>query len=486
MKRYIATAIAGAALLAAPAFAQETDLEETSAGSGLTAAETQLNDMISEASLPTEPAREADILERMSKWLNGQVWQNGGWVDDPTPVTGKMIEDQVNASGGMMVQGVGTIGASATNPNFGKLRVLAYEKALNQARIAYLLAKGQKIKSDLYSSLNGICDDTPPKYDHDLPKSQEEEILRKTLALTGAKLDRALEELGVDKAKYTQATPPQRHVMMSEAVGRQTLIRSFGELSGLMPVQTFEGFRYNKDEKVPCIGVICSVTESSRQLAQDILKLRGDFPQPKKKGFALEPYYRSIEDKLPDMFGVRRMKDADGYPVLVAFGQWSSSKQTGNATLAIRYGDLAAKQADTWARSELGLFLDSNFVYERPSEMGGMFEEAVNVFADDSVQDDSQQKVMDKISEKMLGKSEVQISGVRVLHSWSRPHPDYPNVMLYGTVVAWSPAYEKVSRNLSKPLSPSRPGVPAQSPVPASPAGAASRQSVMDMDLDDF
>lgn len=445
-------------------------------------------DLISEASKPAASNPEDDIGSRMTKWLEGLVWDDGTWVNDPNKVNGKTIEEQMRKTGGMVVQGVGIIGADATDPNFGKLRTLAYEKALNQARSTYLLSKKQDILAEIYSRLEGGNEDVP-KYQHDLPKDQQEEILRKALAVAGAKLDQELEELGVDKEKFSQASEAQRHVMMSEAVGRNAVLKSFGELSGLMPVQTFEGFRYvpELEKKVPCVGVICTVSPSSRQLAKDILSLRGDFPPSDKKGFALEPYYRSIEGKLPDMFGVRRMKDENGYPVLVAFGQWSNSKKTGNATLMLRYGDMAAKQADSWARTELALFLNSNYGFERPSEMGGEFEEAVNVFADDSVQEDNTQNVMDKISEKMQGKSFVKISGVRVLHTWSRPHPAYPNVKLYGTVVAWSPAYEQQARNLDKPLSATRSATPAAlGSVPAKAVDAASRQSEMDMDLDDF
>ena len=495
MKRTIGIAAAtfAAATLAfaqdpAPAAAAEQN-QAPEAGTPAPAASTEI-DMVAEASKPAESNPEDDIDSRMTKWLDGMIWANGAWVNDPNKVNGKAIEEQMRKTGGMIVQGVGLIGADASDPNFGKLRTLAYEKALNQARSSYLLSKKQDILVDTYSHLEG-GDDEVPKYKHDLPKSQQDEIIRKTLAVAGAKLDQELDALGVDKEKFSQASEAQRHVMMSEAVSRNAVIRSFGELSGLMPVQTFEGFRYvpELNKKVPCVGVICTVSQSSRQLAKDILSLRGDFPASDKKGFALAPYYRSIEDKLPDMFGVRRMKDENGYPVLVAFGQWSNAKKTGNATLMLRYGDMAAKQSDSWARTELALFLNSNFGFERPSEMGGVFEEAVNVFADDSTQEDNTQKVMDKISETLTGKSFVKISGVRVLHSWNRPHPAYPNVRLYGTVIAWSPAYEQQARNLDKPLSASRPSeaaAPAASAAPAKPVNAASRQSDMDMDIDDF
>lgn len=447
-------------------------------------------EMVSEASKPTSSNYEDNIEMRMDKWRDGQIWDGDSWIDDPAEVTGRMIEKQVNESGGMLVSGIGLIIVPPTHPEFGKFRTMAYEKALNAARKEYLLAKKQSIGVSTNYNVDNSGSDDDLSYKHDLPKTQLEEIARKALALTGAELDKKLEELGVDKEKYSRASEAQRHVLLTEAVGRNAVIRSFGELSGLMPVQTFEGYMIDPEtsKKTPAVGVICSVTPNSRQLAKDILHLRGDFPASTKKGIELEPYFRSIDNKLLEMFGVRRMKDENGYPVLVAFGQWSSSKRSGNPTLNLRYADLAKKQADTWARTELSLFLNSNYVFDNASEMGELYEEAVNVMSDDSIQEDNVTKIMDKISENLRGKSYVNISGVRVIRSWSKPHPDNPKLRIYGVVIAWSPAYEQAVRNLDKPLSTARPSkvMPQNSDSGKNASDIGSRQSEMIMDLDDF
>ena len=449
----------------------------------------QDTDVISDASAVRGGETPEDTIENMmDHWLDGEIWQNGKWVPDPNPANGKTISATIEKKGGSVVQGLAPISSTPENPEWGKFRVTAYEKALNIARTQYLLELKQTIQAETFSDLAQNDQEIPP-YKPNMPKSMEEELYRKTLAVAGSKLDTLLEDAGVDKKEFEQAPESQKHTLMKEAVGRRAMIKSFGKLSGLMPVQTFDGFSYDAmtKKKVRHIGVICTVTPASRQFAVDVLKGRGDLPPSEKKGQEMKPYYRSISDSLIDMFGVRRMKDENGYPVLVAFGQWSNSKKTSNPTLRMRYSQIAQKQADTWARTELSLFLDSNFVYERPSEMGEVFEEAVAVHPDGFNEEANTTKILDTITENLRGKSKVVISGAKVLYSWKRQHPEYPEIELVGVVLGWSPVWEKNARNLMKDLVPTsassqegkaRDGVDAQS--------GESRKSEMDMDLDDF
>lgn len=452
----------------------------------LVSADTDLTrdiDAIAEASeLREEVVIPEDTIDnRISHWLNGEIWENGAWIPDPNPVNGASISAQITKNGGSIQSAFELINCDVIDPEFGKKRTMAFARAINAAKTQYLLEQRTIIQSELLSKLFAN-DSTPeiPTYKKDSPSSQEEALYKKMLALGEAKLDKALEELGVDKEEFSKQDEAQKETTLQQSLTKKTAILSFGNLAGFMPIQSFEGFIFDPitKKKVYAVGVISSITPQSKLFAKQ-MRLGQSVPHSPKKGLNLPKYFRENEKGLMDVFGIRRYKDENGNPVVVAFGQWSSAVQSGNARKNIAATQRALEQAKVEAKAELSFFMDSNFSYSEESEVGEYYEEAMKVNPDSSVEDATESRIIDIMQSSLRGKTKTNLQGSKVLHTWNRPHPQNPRITICGAVVAWSPAWRD---NLKKEASPAK----AALPQPTSNANPASSQSHMDMELEDF
>ncbi|MBN2069149.1 MAG: hypothetical protein JW739_05880 [Opitutales bacterium] len=398
---------------------------------------------------------------------------------------GKEIRKQMKESNGWIGYATAEVSVSPENPDWAKFRRNAYDKAVADIEAQYIKMQYQSIKAEnvkeLFANAAGEVPDF--SYEDAGDPSKFGQILDKLLAVTEGKLDKELDELGVDKEQFARAPESQRHVMLSESLVKSTMVESMGSISGLIPVQTFEGFNEQKEH---VIGVVCVVSPKLKQFAYDVLHRRGQIAPTDRAGEDLYELFSADDALLIDQFGVRKMIDEDGYPVLISFGQWSNSSRSENQTLVRKYRMAAKKQAEAQALNQLAMFLNGKTMVQSQSDMGELFEEAYKVHPDNYKEQDMVNSIIDTFHEKSRDVSKVNVSGLVPLYSWTVKHPDYGHEIV-GVIMMWSPKTEKAARE-SREWKPGRtPSSSGSVPAQEEQNGRNGSKTGEDyMDLDDF
>ncbi|MEA2039422.1 MAG: hypothetical protein U9N82_06275 [Thermodesulfobacteriota bacterium] len=448
------------------------EIADSSTNEGNPATAEVEEEMISEASEPVEedPGKVVDNL--LKEYLNDG--------------RGKAIRDKISKEGGWIGYSTAEVSVGPENPNWAKNRVFAYEKALIDIENQYLLTQNQTIKAGklraFFKNASDVVPDFQPKDMGDPGKVGK--LIDKLLAVAEGKLDKTLDELGIDKEQFNRTPKAQRHTLLSESLSKSTIVESIGSLAGLIPIQTFEGFNSQKEHVV---GVICIATPNTKQFAYDILHSRGQLQPYKKKGKDLYDLFSKDDNLLIDQFGIRKMKDEDGYPVLISFGQWANSKNTGDKRLMRRYRKAAKKQAASSAKNQIALFLAGNSIFQSNADIGEQFKESYNVHHDNYKEQDMVNSIMDGIRETSKSGAKVTMSGLVQLYSWTTKHPQYGHEIV-GVVMKWSPKDEKQARKLRewKPERNKTIKKTSSSPTKQLKGSSGTKKGQEYMDSDDF
>lgn len=412
-------------------FAEETTVLPVSK-SGIESAAEAEEEMISEASEPADEDPGQMVENMINEYLNDGH--------------GKAIRKKISKEGGWIGYSTAEVSVGPENPNWAKHRVFAYEKALLDIENQYLTTQNQSIKAEkIKEFFKNVSDVVPDFKPEDMGEPGKVKVLLdKLLAVAEGKLDKILDQLGVDKEQFNRTPKAQRHTLLSQNLSKSTIVESIGSLAGLIPIQTFEGFNSQKEHVVGVIGV---ATPIIKQFAYGILHNRGQFKPTKEKGKDLYELFSKDDNLLIDQFGIRKMKDEDGYPVLISFGQWANSKTTGDKRLIRSYRKAAKGQAEASAKNQIALFLAGNSVYQSTADMGEQFEESYTVHHDNYKEQDLINAIMDGLRKKSISRAKVTMSGLVQLYSWITKHPQYGHEIV-GVVMKWSPQDEKQAREL--------------------------------------
>lgn len=461
-----------AGILVIPGFCSFVKAEETQGGAMPTITEVVKSEaeVVSEASEPS-PQDPGEMVEN----LINQYLDAGN---------GRRIRQKLEHEGGWYGSAWAEVSVGPENPNWGKYRVLAYQRAIMDVEAQYLKTLMQQIKTEKMKRFFKNASDMVPDFQ---PEDVEDPgkfgiLLNKLLALGEGKLDQMLDDLGVDKGQFDRKPKPQRQTLLREAINRSTTIEAFGSLSGFLPVQTFEGYTKKGEH---AIGVICVQTPRLKQFAYDILHSRGNVKPKEKKGRNLYELFSKNDKILISQFGIRKMKDEQGYPVLVSLGQWANSKRTGNKRIQRRYRAAAKKQAEAIANSQIAFFLESTANYQSDSEIGEIFDESYNVYEDNYKEADITDTILDEVNEKSRARASVNLSGLIPLYSWTQKHPQYDQEIV-GVVMKWSPRDEKTARHLKDWKPKTNKAVGGQSGTQASKGSSGTITGEEYMNLDDF
>ncbi len=360
---------------------------------------------------------------------------------------GKGIIKAVKKKGGWIGESMAQVSVGPENPQWGKFRVMAYEKALSDVENKYLQNLGKSIKAEKVTSFfKNINDEVPDFKPEDLEnRGKLSGIFDKLIAVTEAKLDIMLEELGVDKKQFKSAPKSQKHKMLSQSLSKITTVESFGKLAGLIPIKTFEG---SNEKGEHSIGVICVSTPNLRQFAYDITHARGALEPSPKKGEDLYDKFTAEDAGLINEFGIRKMKDENGYPVLVSFGQWANSKRSTNSRVRNMYRKAAMKQASMNADNQIAMYIAGSSIFTSNAEIGESYDQIYKVTEDNYKEDISQTTLKDSLEEKSKSKANINISGLTELHSETVKHPYGHEIAI--VIKIWSPITEQSARRISE------------------------------------
>jgi len=213
----------------------------------------------------------------------------------------------------------GTIQAKPDDVKFGQSRVLAFETGLMEAK-GDLVRFQQRFTTT--ETLRNIFHDSGEISENDAAKemSRLKVIWEKVLALSDAKLDKALEDSGVDSTQFRALTIEKRRKLLQDSISRTVKIRALESVAGVRVLATFEDLN--------AVGVLIVYSDNQRDLAKSILigrTVARSIGSNQKEEILkqIEAACPNGDKELAHAFGVRVMTDENGDRVLVSFGQWS-------------------------------------------------------------------------------------------------------------------------------------------------------------------
>lgn len=351
------------------------------------------------------------------------------------------------------------VNVSIDHPGWGNARAAAFERAWISAQGDFLRYQFARVSSQSASDL--FADDSigQPAVGNvsDPVPGQLQRILQKFLDLTEARQDEKLRELGLNPSDYRGAPPSVRRDLFTQQFLRQTVARSFGDVTGCLPLQTFEAADETGSHS---IGVILVYSPRLKEFASNVL--RGTVrPDPQRAG--ARPVMDVIGQdpaRLASQFGVRRLYDPAGFPVLVSFGQAAISGgphgSSQNPRQYQRRRDTALRQARMNADSYLAEFLAAQLNLVEETTRGEIFEEFVLTEADGFERFEENVQFLEIYEQRLKRRADLSLSGIADAHTWSFQHPDHGQELV-GVVRLWTPDSEQAAREIRTGRAQTRP-----------------------------
>ncbi len=335
-----------------------------------------------------------------------------------------------------------------TQPGFTKSRDFAYAKALANVQAKFIVKK----QADLSAQIATERYDAEPapgdlEFTDEDPGDEWVRIGGKLLRLTEAKLDNALREEGVAVEEIEEATREKRFDLFRESITRRSSRSAFGSAAGLIPVKSFEAVDCSGRAAVSILAVY---SEKNREFVTAIHEKHSFKPDPDR--VAEVPFISSVDTEIQDgsilyEWGIRKLYDTSGLPLLASYGQWGYVPQEGMPKANERRRRSALIQADAGAIEQLTLFLnsDSQFLSEASRE------EFANSFLRLIENPDGTQRrieedvsaIVQKSSERFRTSGTARVTGLSDPIHWDLkyPHND-AQARVVGSVVYWSPRAE--------------------------------------------
>lgn len=329
--------------------------------------------------------------------------------------------------------GTGTIQAPRNSSAYLSSRNNAFEKAMLAAKKQMTEFIGVEIQRDLLSDYTE-GENPALRKQHNAEAMASPDIFDKTTALVNAKLDKMLEEEGVDLSRPVPEDVVKKAVT-SEVFEKFTRTAAKARVVGMQAMKVFEA---SPDGQKGQIGVIAVYSDKLHKMANALFSGNGSgVPEGIPK--------RPIREQLPNdtnvllsTFGVQQKTDENGRLVLVAFGQGVPR------TASPRSIDAAYEKAKMEAMGAL-----RSFAGEIASVESDLYEfESVQEFEDGMEKYESESYYREKIQTHA---DALKISGITKVTSWDALHP-LVNKKVAGVVIAWSPENAAKATNLGEKM----------------------------------
>lgn len=365
---------------------------------------------------------------------------------------------------------------SVVSPDFGKSRVLAFEKAYLGAQKQFVKDLDQQVTSEIVQHLFADNSSDAGSFEQELGQGSStlEALASKALALGDAMLSSKLEEYGIDPQRYSAAPPDQKKTLLEDAFLKRTVTRASKALAGVTPIQTFIGQSASGSQTV---GVLLMYSPKLEAIASCLA--REQKPQIAKQGPPLRDIV-PLDDKakLYDLLGVRVLFDENG-PVVVSYGQWSSSYTGENESMRERHRGIALDQADSLAAAQLAAFLNSSFSTQDEATISETVSQSkILRGGSGDVEEVTASQIVDVRNETSKSRTSARLKGASTLKRWVYKTPEGHEIV--GVIKTYSFAgIQAAKRGAQKPGG-------AQKKAGGSTGEASGRKSVDQMNINDF
>ncbi|MBV0934411.1 DUF6844 domain-containing protein [Marinobacterium weihaiense] len=350
-----------------------------------------------------------------------------------------------------MTEGTAFVKVTPDATDWADHRLMAYKEALMNAQAQFIEFEGISTRAETVNKFFEDKSQMPRFSPQELQSSNKlEEVLNKAVALAGGKLDKQLSELGIDPDEFNAAPPEKRARLFENSISEQVSTRARASLTGLIPVKTFEA---NDAQGRHAIAVIVVASDKMRQFVYDMKQSKGDMaPNPKKVGGpSLRERFSSNKAALIHEFGIRKMFDENGYPVLVSFGQAGTGYNGTdfNRQMNARKGAFMYAKADAYANFAYLLNSVGNAELSSSRKSMNVTDGVVRTEQDGVMESEETRIEMVKaINNEISARGSISdLPGTRQLMRWTAKHPQHGNE-INGVVYVWHPVSEQNARDM--------------------------------------
>lgn len=409
--------------------------------------------------IETAVVESGDATELLQNFINSKGWTEG--------INAKASGDFI------VVVGTGVIAAPPDNKNYNRSRMLAFTKAMLDAKsnLSEFLEQSIASAAEFKATEHEPAEPTPEeKLAMTLTKMPDESICGKCVTLIHKKLDNALaaEGYSVDQARaqavadYEAAKAKMDSVIASTSFAKAIASTSTSMISGLQSFYVVE----TKGE----IGVVAIWSPALAEMAASMVT-----GQPVANKSPKKPILQQIpsdEATLLSTFGVQQKINEKGELVLVSYGQSAAltpSKQSQKN---------AKDQAKLFAQAQIREFAGEAVATSKSLEQA----EQTLEFADSSTPEYSNSSAYESF--QRTAAAAMKCNGIASIKSWKAVHPVSGKVV-YGVVCTWSPSVAEKAREMkSKIESSARDGamsnrkIPSRAPAKAAASTPAAKPSI--------
>ena len=339
----------------------------------------------------------------------------------------------------------------ASNPDWPGYRVMAFKEAFLTAQAEYMQFLGVTVKT---SALKTMAED--PEFPKFTPEevgniSKFEALLEKGIAILEGKMDNMLTDLGVDPQKFAQLPKSKQKDLLRQSIEQKAMRTARAELTGMIPIQTFEAQNDSGDHMV-AVAVVAS--HKFKGFVDEVLKSKGEMtPNPKKVGGPTVAEQIILgKEQLVDQFGIRRIYDENGYPVLVSYGQSFNPYKGSDYQSRLEERDVALQHAAAESYANFAFLFNSNGMFKEEESKKATSKKTGTVELDadgNSFESTERSKeYLRKLNQTVESRGHVNnLPGVQKVHKWIYKHPQYGHEIC-GVIYTWSPQGEGLARKL--------------------------------------
>lgn len=365
----------------------------------------------------------------------------------------RKLDKQNKAHKAFVYSGSAEINVDKSNPNWAKFRERALEQAILSARKEYLQTLNTSVENSSIATLSKNNGLPAPTVDDFKSTSQVNNFIGKIVAVLDGKLDQELIEMGIDPTQYKAAPPSVKRELYKDSVVDQTSRSSYGDLSGMMLVKVYEEIQ---ESGHGTIGAVMVLSAKKRDQIKALVESGGQVaPDEARKN----PKYHSLYDALAAQkeslylkSGTQVVYDAEGYPMILAYGQSgvTYSKSSTKRKIERKVAKSFALN-NAWANFSRTYNLSGDFSSKTSTSKtvseSEQFELIVNAVRSKS--SGLTESLVEQMEEKAAMHSSLQsMTGVSTEYDWRKKHPITGQEMV-GTVLVWHPKKVTNAQNLA-------------------------------------
>lgn len=380
-------------------------------------------------------------------------------------------------NGKVFFTGRATVAMSESDPAFAKALNLAFDEAMLNMQAEFVrdaFGRQSEITRQRFFSDDST---NAREFEKLSPEGKLSQIFNKITQLAGAHLDNALGELGVSGLEGL--TEERKKVLMADSLVQEISTKAFGNMQGLVPVQTSVTKADSSSNYE--VGVIAVMSDKTKQIATDMRHKRSSLI--KGKGRELKSVLPASNEGFLAEQGIRLIYNEQGAPVIISYGQWSYLPDT-DGYINNRKRESATEQALARADAAVSAFINRSIDFKRSSQAGKEIEKSITetITGNDVINSDKTAKeIIDITNKEVSARSDMNLRGLRTLKRWSAK--DANGIQYVGVVRVYSHENVENTNRMVEPVKAS-----ATQPKAAAPqAGkSVSTKSRVVNDMDDF